>query len=151
MTHCRRYYVRRIIDCGWKAINESDMTLMPTQILRTQIRSLRSQQWEFSVIFWTLSGDGYERSSFCCKESRSLLKIDRHWRHFVFCPRLNSSCLMMLGLQRIHIRPVLNLITELPSNTATEYESGNLGHNQERKVVISLSLLWTQHKILDLK
>ena len=122
---------------GWKAINESDMTLMPdpttacidpffaASTMVDHLRHSRSRQRPALQ----------PRSALDRQEGRGLSEVDRHRRHRLLRPR---GRVLRVRRRALHAptptTPASQLDSiELPINSDTIYEGGNLGHRIRTK------------------
>ena len=121
---------------GWKAINESDMVLMPDpDTAHADPFFAQSTMAIFCDILDPITGEGYERDPrFIAKKAASYLKSTGIGDTSSFGPEAEF---FMFDDVRFAADPFQTGFeidcTELPSNTATEYESGNLGHRPRTK------------------
>ncbi len=121
---------------GWKAINESDMTLMmdPTSAHEDPFFA-QATMAIFCDILDPLSGEGYNRDPrMTAKKAEAYVKSSGIGDEVVFGPEAEF---FMFDDVRFSADPyatgfVLDS-SELPTNTATEYETGNMGHRPRTK------------------
>jgi glutamine synthetase len=121
---------------GWKAINESDMMLIPIRNRRISIRSSPSPPWRFLRHRRSDHRRSLQpRPAHDRQEGRSLREVRRFRRHHLRRPgSRNSSCSTMSASPPIRTTPASSSIQrELPSNMGSEYETGNLGHRPRTK------------------
>ena len=121
---------------GWKAINESDMTLMPDpDTAHTDPFFAQSTMGIFCDILDPISGDGYERDPrSVAKKAEAYLKSTGIGDTSSFGPEAEFFMFDDVRFAADPYQTGFELdCTELPSNTATEYESGNLGHRPRTK------------------
>jgi glutamine synthetase len=120
---------------GWKAINESDMVLMPdTDDGCIWTRSSPSRPWQSSATFWSRS-PAKPTAAIRAPRPRRLRPISSH--PALATPSLarkpssssSTTCVQGRSLQhRLQAR-----LLELPTNMDTEYEMGNMGHRPRTK------------------
>jgi len=121
---------------GWKAINESDMVLMPDpDTAHADPFFAQSTMAIFCDILEPNTGDSYERDPRgIAKKAEAYLKSTGIGDTATFGPEAEF---FMFDDVRFAADPFQTGFevdcTELPSNTATEYESGNLGHRPRTK------------------
>jgi len=121
---------------GWKAINESDMVLMPDpDTAHADPFFAQSTMAIFCDILDPVSGESYERDPRgIAKKAEAYLKSTGIGDTATFGPEAEF---FMFDDVRFAADPFQTGFevdcTELPSNTATEYESGNLGHRPRTK------------------
>ncbi len=121
---------------GWKAINESDMVLMPdTETAHMDPFFAQSTMAVFCDVLEPLSGEAYNRDPRgTAKKAEAYLKstgigdttfFGPEPEFFVFDDVRFSADPYNTGFQLDS--------TELPSNAFTEYETGNMGHRPRMK------------------
>jgi glutamine synthetase len=121
---------------GWKAINESDMTLMPdTETAHMDPFYAQSTMSIFCDILDPVSGEGYNRDPrVTAKRAEAYVKsggfgdtayFGPEPEFFLFDDVKFSTDMYNTGFQVDSI--------ELPTNTGSEYETGNLGHRPRVK------------------
>ncbi len=121
---------------GWKAINESDMVLMPDpDTAHADPFFAQSTMAIFCDILEPNTGESYERDPRgIAKKAEAYLKSTGIGDTATFGPEAEF---FMFDDVRFAADPFQTGFevdcTELPSNTATEYESGNLGHRPRTK------------------
>jgi len=121
---------------GWKAINESDMTLMP-DVATAHVDPFYAQTTVgiFCDILEPTTGEGYERDPrMTAKNAEAYLKQTGIGDSVVFGPEAEF---FMFDDVRFSTDPYntgyrVDSI-ELPINTGTDYEMGNLGHRPRTK------------------
>jgi glutamine synthetase len=121
---------------GWKAINESDMTLMP-DVATAHVDPFYAQTTVgiFCDILEPTTGEGYERDPrMTAKNAEAYLKQTGIGDSVVFGPEAEF---FMFDDVRFSTDPYntgyrVDSI-ELPTNTGTDYEMGNLGHRPRTK------------------
>ena len=121
---------------GWKAINESDMTLMPDPTTAHMDPFFaHSTMVLFCDILDPVSGEGYNRDPrMTAKRAEAYMRaegvgdtinVGPEAEFFLFDDVRFSSEPYNTGFRLDH--------SELPSNTDTEYEAGNMGHRPRTK------------------
>jgi glutamine synthetase len=121
---------------GWKAINESDMVLMPdTGTAHMDPFFAQSTMAIFCDILDPITGEAYNRDPrMTAKKAEAYVKSGGFGDTIYFGPEA--------GILHVRRRPLLadpyntGFIldsSELPSNMGTEYETGNLGHRPRTK------------------
>ncbi len=121
---------------GWKAINESDMTLMPDPTTsHVDPFFAHSTLVLFCDILDPVSGEGYNRDPrMTAKRAEAYMRaegvgdtinVGPEAEFFLFDDVRFSSEPYNTGFRLDH--------SELPSNTDTEYEAGNMGHRPRTK------------------
>jgi glutamine synthetase len=121
---------------GWKAINESDMTLMP-DVATAHVDPFYAQTTVgiFCDILEPTTGEGYERDPrMTAKNAEAYLKQTGIGDSVVFGPEAEF---FMFDDVRFSTDPYNTGYrvdsVELPTNTGTDYEMGNLGHRPRTK------------------
>ena len=121
---------------GWKAINESDMVLMPdTETARMDPFYAQSTMAIFCDILDPMTGEGYNRDPrMTAKKAEAYVKsggfgdtayFGPEPEFFLFDDVRFSTSMYKTGFEVDSV--------ELPTNTDTEYETGNLGHRPRVK------------------
>ncbi|WP_421850127.1 type I glutamate--ammonia ligase [Oricola sp.] len=121
---------------GWKAINESDMVLMPdTDTAHMDPFYAQSTMGIFCDILDPISGEGYDRDPrMTAKRAEAYVKsggfgdtayFGPEPEFFIFDDVKFSADPYNTGFQLDSV--------ELPINTSAEYETGNLGHRPRTK------------------
>ncbi|MEQ8402067.1 MAG: type I glutamate--ammonia ligase [Roseitalea porphyridii] len=121
---------------GWKAINESDMTLMPdTETAHMDPFYAQSTMAIFCDILDPISGEGYNRDPrMTAKRAEAYVKSGGFGDTAYFGPEPEF---FIFDDVRFSSEPydtgfMLDSV-ELPSNMGTEYETGNMGHRPRTK------------------
>ena len=121
---------------GWKAINESDMVLMPdTETAHMDPFYAQSTMAIFCDILDPMTGEGYNRDPrMTAKKAEAYVKsggfgdtayFGPEPEFFLFDDVKFSTSMYKTGFEVDSV--------ELPTNTDTEYETGNLGHRPRVK------------------
>ena len=121
---------------GWKAINESDMVLMPdTETAHMDPFYAQSPMAIFCDILDPMTGEGYNRDPrMTAKKAEAYVKsggfgdtayFGPEPEFFLFDDVKFSTSMYKTGFEVDSV--------ELPTNTDTEYETGNLGHRPRVK------------------
>ena len=121
---------------GWKAINESDMVLMPDpDTAHADPFFAQSTMAIFCDVLDPISGESYERDPRgIAKKAEAYLKSTGIGDTATFGPEAEFFMFDDVRFAADPFQTGFELdCTELPSNTATEYESGNLGHRPRTK------------------
>jgi len=121
---------------GWKAINESDMVLMPDpDTAHADPFFAQSTMAIFCDILEPNTGESYERDPRgIAKKAEAYLKSTGIGDSATFGPEAEFFIFDDVRFAADPSQTGFELdCTELPSNTATEYESGNLGHRPRTK------------------
>ncbi|MBL6624011.1 MAG: type I glutamate--ammonia ligase [Rhizobiales bacterium] len=121
---------------GWKAINESDMVLMPDpDTAHADPFFAQSTMAIFCDILDPISGESYERDPRgIAKKAEAYLTSTGIGDTATFGPEAEFFMFDDVRFAADPFQTGFELdCTELPSNTATEYESGNLGHRPRTK------------------
>jgi glutamine synthetase len=121
---------------GWKAINESDMVLMPDpDTAHADPFFAQSTMAIFCDILEPNTGESYERDPRgIAKKAEAYLKSTGIGDTATFGPEAEFFMFDDVRFAADPFQTGFELdCTELPSNTATEYESGNLGHRPRTK------------------
>ena len=121
---------------GWKAINESDMTLMPEpDTSHIDPFFAQSTLAIFCDILDPVSGEGYERDPrMTAKRAESYLKSTGIGDTASFGPEAEFFIFDDVKFATDPYQTGFEVdCTELPTNSATEYEMGNLGHRPRTK------------------
>ncbi len=121
---------------GWKAINESDMVLMPDpDTAHADPFFAQSTMAIFCDILEPNNGESYERDPRgIAKKAEAYLKSTGIGDTATFGPEAEFFMFDDVRFAADPFQTGFELdCTELPSNTATEYESGNLGHRPRTK------------------
>ncbi|MEM7620437.1 MAG: type I glutamate--ammonia ligase [Pseudomonadota bacterium] len=121
---------------GWKAINESDMTLMPdTQTAHLDPFYAQTTMAIFCDILEPSTGEAYERDPrMTAKKAEAYLNSTGIGDTITFGPEAEFFVFDDVKFSTEPYQTGFKLdSTELPSNTATEYEIGNLGHRPRTK------------------
>jgi len=121
---------------GWKAINESDMTLMPD--LETAYMDpfyAHSTMAIFCDILEPLTGEGYERDPrMTAKRAEAYLKSSGIGDTAYFGPEPEFFIFDDVKFSTDPYKTGFELDSdELPTNTDADYEAGNLGHRPRTK------------------
>ncbi|MEM1038532.1 MAG: type I glutamate--ammonia ligase [Pseudomonadota bacterium] len=121
---------------GWKAINESDMTLMPD--LETAYMDpfyAHSTMAIFCDILEPLTGEGYERDPrMTAKRAEAYLKSTGIGDTAYFGPEPEFFIFDDVKFSTDPYKTGFELDSdELPTNTDADYEAGNLGHRPRTK------------------
>ncbi len=121
---------------GWKAINESDMTLMPD--IETAYMDpfyAQSTMAIFCDILEPLTGEGYARDPrMTAKRAEAYLNSTGIGDTTTFGPEAEFFIFDDVRFKADPYNTSFKLdCSELPSNTDTEYEMGNLGHRPRTK------------------
>ena len=117
---------------GWKAINESDMILMPDP--DTAVMDPFAAQPTlimFCDILEPSTGQPYSRDPrSTAKQAEAYLKPVRHRRHRLFRPGSRVLRLRRRALRRRHATRASTSSTsrKAPTTAAPNYEAGNIGH-----------------------
>jgi len=116
---------------GWKAINESDMTLMP-DVDSCQIDPFYAQTTMVIIcdILEPATGEGYSRDPrMTAKNAEAYLKQTKIGDNIFFGPEAEFFIFDDVRFTSDPYDTGFKLdSSELPINTGTEYEMGNLGH-----------------------
>ena len=121
---------------GWKAINESDMTLMPDpETSHLDPFYAQTTLAIFCDILEPTTGEGYERDPrMTAKAAEAYLKQSGIGDRVLFGPEAEF---FIFDDVRFTSEPYDTSFTldssELPTNTGTEYEMGNMGHRPRTK------------------
>ena len=121
---------------GWKAINESDMTLMPDpETSHLDPFYAQTTLAIFCDILEPTTGEGYERDPrMTAKAAEAYLKQSGIGDRVLFGPEAEF---FIFDDVRFTSEPYDTGFTldssELPTNTGTEYEMGNMGHRPRTK------------------
>jgi len=121
---------------GWKAINESDMVLMPDpDTAHADPFFAQSTMAIFCDVLDPISGESYERDPRgIAKKAEAYLISTGIGDTATFGPEAEFFMFDDVRFAADPFQTGFELdCTELPSNTATEYESGNLGHRPRTK------------------
>ncbi len=121
---------------GWKAINESDMVLMPDpNTAHADPFFAQSTMAIFCDVLDPISGESYERDPRgIAKKAEAYLTSTGIGDTATFGPEAEFFMFDDVRFAADPFQTGFELdCTELPSNTATEYESGNLGHRPRTK------------------
>jgi len=121
---------------GWKAINESDMTLMPeTSSAHVDPFYAAPTLGIFCDILDPVSGDGYERDPrMTAKNAENYLKSTGIGDTAYFGPEAEFFMFDDVKFASDPYNTGFKLDdSELPSNTDTDYEMGNKGHRPRTK------------------
>ncbi len=121
---------------GWKAINESDMTLMP-DVDTAHVDAFYAQPTLgiFCDILEPGTGEGYSRDPrMTAKNAEAYLKTTGVGDTATFGPEAEFFIFDDVRFASDPYNTGFKLdSTELPTNTDTEYEMGNLGHRPRTK------------------
>lgn len=121
---------------GWKAINESDMTLMP-DIASAHMDPFYAQSTMaiFCDILEPSSGEGYERDPrMTAKRAEAYLNSTGIGDTATFGPEAEFFLFDDVRFNSDPYNTGFQLNdAELPTNTGTEYEMGNMGHRPRTK------------------
>ncbi len=121
---------------GWKAINESDMTLMPdTATAHIDPFYAQLTMAIFCDILEPLTGEGYGRDPrMTAKNAEAYLKSTGIGDTTTFGPEAEFFIFDDVQFKADPYETGFKLDSiELPSNTDTDYEMGNLGHRPRTK------------------
>ena len=121
---------------GWKAINESDMTLMPDpESFHMDPFYAQTTMAIFCDILEPSTGEGYERDPrMTAKSAEAYLKQSGIGDTIYFGPEAEFFIFDDVRFTSEPYDTSFKLdSTELPTNTGTEYEMGNLGHRPRTK------------------
>jgi glutamine synthetase len=120
---------------GWKAINESDMVLMPdTETAHMDPFFAQPTMAIFCDILEPGSGEAYNRDPrMTAKKAEASSSPAALATRSCLARKLSSSSSTMCVSALIRTTPVSLDSSELPDNTDTEYEMGNLGHRPRTK------------------
>ena len=121
---------------GWKAINDSDMVLMPDpDTAHADPFFAQSTMAIFCDVLDPISGESYERDPRgIAKKAEAYLISTGIGDTATFGPEAEFFMFDDVRFAADPFQTGFELdCTELPSNTATEYESGNLGHRPRTK------------------
>ena len=121
---------------GWRAINESDMTLMP-DVETHHIDPFYAQTTMaiFCDILEPVTGEGYIRDPrMTAKRSEAYLKSTGIGDTATFGPEAEFFIFDDVRFATLPYNTGFRVdSTELPTNSDTEYEMGNLGHRPRTK------------------
>ena len=121
---------------GWKAINESDMVLMPdTETAYMDPFYAQSTMAIFCDILDPISGEGYERDPrMTAKRAEAYLKSSGMGDTAFFGPEPEFFLFDDVKFSSDPYKTGFELDSvELPTNTDADYEAGNLGHRPRTK------------------
>ncbi|MBO6721737.1 MAG: type I glutamate--ammonia ligase [Roseitalea sp.] len=121
---------------GWKAINESDMTLMPdVETAHMDPFYAQSTMAIFCDILDPVSGEGYNRDPrMTAKRAEAYIKSGGFGDTAYFGPEPEFFIFDDVKFTADPYDTGFQLDSvELPSNTGAEYETGNLGHRPRTK------------------
>ena len=121
---------------GWKAINESDMNLMPdTETAHMDPFYAQSTMAIFCDILDPVSGEGYNRDPrMTAKRAEAYVKSGGFGDTAYFGPEPEFFIFDDVKFTADPYDTGFQLDSvELPSNTGAEYETGNLGHRPRTK------------------
>ncbi|TNB47219.1 type I glutamate--ammonia ligase [Martelella lutilitoris] len=121
---------------GWKAINESDMVLMPdTETAHMDPFFAQSTMAVFCDVLEPLSGEAYNRDPRgTAKKAEAYLKSTGIGDTTFFGPEPEFFVFDDVRFSAEPYNTGFQLdSTELPSNAYTEYETGNMGHRPRTK------------------
>jgi glutamine synthetase len=121
---------------GWKAINESDMTLMPdTETVHMDPFFAQSTMVVFCDILDPVSGEAYNRDPRgTAKKAEAYLKAEGIGDTCYFGPEAEFFVFDDVKYKADPYNTGFRLdSTELPQNDDTDYETGNLGHRPRVK------------------
>ena len=121
---------------GWKAINESDMVLMPdTETAYMDPFYAQSTMAIFCDILDPISGEGYERDPrMTAKRAEAYLKSSGMGDTAFFGPEPEFFLFDDVKFSSDPFKTGFELDSvELPTNTDADYEAGNLGHRPRTK------------------
>jgi glutamine synthetase len=121
---------------GWKAINESDMTLMPdTETAHIDPFFAQSTMAIFCDILEPLTGERYERDPRgIARKAEAYMKETGVGDKVFFGPEAEFFIFDDVRFSSDPYNCGFKLdSSELPTNTGTEYEMGNLGHRPRTK------------------
>ncbi len=121
---------------GWKAINESDMTLMPDpETFHMDAFYAQTTMAIFCDILEPSTGEGYERDPrMTAKNAEAYLKQSGIGDRIYFGPEAEFFIFDDVRYNSDPYNTGFKLdSSELPINTGTEYEMGNMGHRPQTK------------------
>ena len=122
---------------GWKGIEASDMMLMPDPARRISIRSSRRRPSRmFCDVLEPSTGQPYERDPRgIAKKAEAYMKSTGVGDNVVFGPEAEFFIFddVRFSDRSLQHSASSSTAAELPSNTGTEYEMGNLGHRPRTK------------------
>lgn len=121
---------------GWKAINESDMTLMPDlDTAHVDPFFAQSTLCIFCDVLDPVSGEAYNRDPRgTARKAEAYLKKSGIGDEVFFGPEAEFFVFDDVRFSADPYNTGFSLdCSELPSNTATEYETGNMGHRPRTK------------------
>jgi glutamine synthetase len=121
---------------GWKAINESDMTLMPDpETAHMDPFFAQSTMAIFCDVLEPSTGESYERDPRgTCRKAEAYLRETGIGDKVFFGPEAEFFMFDDVRFSSDPYNCGFKLdSTELPSNMGTEYEMGNLGHRPRTK------------------
>ena len=121
---------------GWKAINESDMCLMPDPVTAT-IDPFFAETTMVIIcdVLEPTTGEPYNRDPRgIAKKAEAYVKSMGVGDTIFFGPKPSSSCSTTCATRPTPTTPASSSTrSELPINSDTEYEGGNLGHRIRTK------------------
>ena len=121
---------------GWKGIEASDMTLMPDPPPPTSIPSSRRRRWPmFCDVLEPSTGEMYDRDPrSIAKKAEAYMKSAGLGDAVYFGPEAEFFIFDDVRFNSDPYNTGFKLdSSELPTNTGTEYEMGNLGHRPRTK------------------
>ena len=121
---------------GWKAINESDMVLMPdTETAHMDPFYAQSTMAIFCDILDPISGEGYNRDPrMTAKRAEAYVKAGGFGDTAYFGPEPEFFIFDDVKFSADPYKTGFEVDSvELPTNTSAEYETGNLGHRPRTK------------------
>lgn len=121
---------------GWKAINESDMTLMPdTETAHMDPFYAQSTMAIFCDILDPISGEGYNRDPrMTAKRAEAFVKSGGFGDTAYFGPEPEFFIFDDVKFASSPYKTGFELDSiELPTNTDSDYEAGNMGHRPRTK------------------